>query len=325
MSGGGEKGWFNLNASGIGTRGFNACTGSASAGCFITEPENDKDGYRNLAGTLRAGYRFDNRLEVDAHLLHSAGETQFDGSFINRSKVIQQTFGGSIRYSPFAFWHLNMTGGRSFEKLDSFNRNIFVSQFDTVRDSLFLQNNFSINQQHILTAGVDYLNDQIRSTIDFTETSRKNWGIFAQHQAAIAAHNMQFSLRWDHNEQFGNWLTGGLSWGYAITQFLRLMQILLANRHRHSMVYFPGSNNPQLRPEESRSFEIGITGSTRLGNYRSMYMKRISNSLLLMPQLLRQLILARHVSRAGSVFSTQLIGWSFVANLPLLNQKRYFK
>lgn len=136
LSGGGEKGWFNLNASGIGTRGFNACTGSESAGCFITEPENDKDGYRNLAGTLRAGYRFDNRLEVDAHLLHSAGETQFDGSFINRSKVIQQTFGGSLRYSPFAFWHLNMTGGvalknwiASIETFSSANLILFVIHY----------------------------------------------------------------------------------------------------------------------------------------------------------------------------------------------------
>lgn len=323
LSGGGEKGWFNLNASGIGTRGFNACTGSESAGCFITEPENDKDGYRNLAGTLRAGYRFDNRLEVDAHLLHSAGETQFDGSFINRSKVIQQTFGGSIRYSPFAFWHLNMTGGRSFEKLDSFNRNIFVSQFDTIRDSLFLQNNFSINQQNILTAGVDYLNDQIRSTIDFTETSRKNWGIFAQHQAAIAAHNMQFSLRWDHNEQFGSWLTGGLSWGYAITQYLRL-NANFGNAFRaptFNELYFPGSNNPNLRPEESRSFEIGVTGSSRLGKLSlNVYETHISNMIAFDATTFTPTNIGQaRIQGLESVFSTQLIGWSFLANLTLLN------
>ena len=115
LAGGGNRGWFNINVSGIGTRGFNACTGSETAGCFMTEAsrvdDQDEDGYRNLASSLRAGYRFNQAFEVDAHFLHSAGDTQFDGGYANRSKLKQQVLGGSIRYSPSSFWQLNLTAG----------------------------------------------------------------------------------------------------------------------------------------------------------------------------------------------------------------------
>ncbi len=322
LSGGGERGWFNLSASGIGTRGFNACTGSESAGCFITEPENDKDGYRNLAGSLRAGYRFDHRLEVDAHLLHSAGETQFDG-FFNRSKLNQQVFGGSIRYTPFAFWQLNMTGGRSFEKSDSFTRNIFMSQFDTVRDLLSLQNNFSISRQQLLTAGVDYFNDQVESTENFIETSRKNWGLFAQHQAAFADHNMQFSLRWDHNEQFGNWITGGIAWGYAITQRLRI-NANFGNAFKapnFNDLYFQFSGNPNLRPEESHSFEVGATGTSRLGKLSvNLFETHISNLITFDMDTFTSVNIDRaRIQGIESIFNSQFRGWNFNANLTLLS------
>lgn len=48
---------LQLSASpgGIDTEGFNACNGKPSpgaAGCFTAEP--DKDGYRNVSGSLRA-------------------------------------------------------------------------------------------------------------------------------------------------------------------------------------------------------------------------------------------------------------------------------
>ena len=154
LSGGGDQGWFNVNVSGIGTRGFNACTGTETAGCFMTEAsrvdDQDKDGYRNIASALRAGYRFNQALEVDAHFLHSTGDTQFDGGFANRSKLKQQVLGGSVRYSPFSFWQLNLTAGRSFEKLDTYKIerseqiriSTFLSQFYSMSDSVFLQNNF---------------------------------------------------------------------------------------------------------------------------------------------------------------------------------------
>ena len=114
----GTQGWLNMNASGIGTKGFNACTGSDTAGWFTNEP--DRDGYRNVAGSLRAGYRFQNGLEIDASFMHSAGKTEFDGSFVNKAVLAQQVLGGTARYSPVDFWRMNLIAGRSRDDSDNF-------------------------------------------------------------------------------------------------------------------------------------------------------------------------------------------------------------
>ena len=128
LSRGWKQGWFNMTASGIGTRGFNACNGTSNAGCFVdtTDPTlYDRDGYRNVAGSMRAGYRFQNGLEIDGSFMQSAGKTEFDGSIANRGTLMQQVFGGTARYSPTDFWRINLIGGRSREDTDNFLGKVF--------------------------------------------------------------------------------------------------------------------------------------------------------------------------------------------------------
>ncbi len=110
LSGGGERGWFNLSASRLDTASFNACSSTIAqpGGCFTFEP--DDDGYTNNAGSARFGYRFENGLEVDAHLLQAEGANEFDRTddfnavpsefFHNRSDYLQQTVGGKLRSLP---------------------------------------------------------------------------------------------------------------------------------------------------------------------------------------------------------------------------------
>ncbi len=55
LSGGGERGWFNVGGSHLETQGFNACdvrSLALGAGCFVSEP--DRDGYRNTGATCAA-------------------------------------------------------------------------------------------------------------------------------------------------------------------------------------------------------------------------------------------------------------------------------
>ncbi len=62
---------------------------------------------------LRAGYRFENDIEVDAHALRASSNTEFDGDFVNESESIQQVIGGTIRFSPIEIWQLTLAAGRS--------------------------------------------------------------------------------------------------------------------------------------------------------------------------------------------------------------------
>ena len=65
VSGGAGNGWYSLGVSSFDTAGIN----TKRAGTAGYEP--DRDGYRNLSGNLRGGYRFDNGLELDGTLLRA--------------------------------------------------------------------------------------------------------------------------------------------------------------------------------------------------------------------------------------------------------------
>lgn len=270
LSGGGERGWYSINTSGSSTEGFNACYGKpfpAGAGCFTEE--FDKDGYRQASGSVRAGYRFPDGTEFDLRWLRSDGRSEFDGSFVNETKTIQEVIGGHLRWSPLQMWQLSFTAGRSQDNSDNLKNGTFINRFDSERDSLSLQNDVSFGAHQHLSVGADYQNDRLSSTEVFTVTERDNRGLFAQHQANIGDHDLQFSLRRDSNEQFGTHETGGLAWGYRYSTGLRFAASYGTAFKAPSFneLYFPGFGNPNLRPETSRSAELGARGAVSSGQW----------------------------------------------------------
>ena len=326
LSRGWKQGWFNMTASGIGTRGFNACNGTSNAGCFVdtTDPTlYDRDGYRNVAGSMRAGYRFQNGLEIDGSFMQSAGKTEFDGSIANRGTLMQQVFGGTARYSPTDFWRINLIGGRSREDTDNFLGKVFFSRFNTTRDTISVLNDFTIKPNHLLTIGMDYQKDHVKTTEAFTVHSRTNWGVFAQHQATLAKHDVQLSLRHDDNQQFGSRVTGGAGWGYPLTENIRL----LANfgtafkAPTFNDLYFPNFSNPNLRPEDSLSYEFGTRGKADWGNWSlNVYETRIDHLIAFdVSTFAPANIDQARIRGFEGILSTQIKGWQFNGNLTLLD------
>lgn len=325
LSRGGTQGWFNMTASGIGTKGFNACTGSDSAGCFTYEP--DRDGYRNVAGNMRAGYRFQNGLEIDGNFMQSAGKTQFDGSFVNKAILMQQVLGGTARYSVTDFWRVNLIAGRSREDADNLLGTAFQSRFNTIRDTVSVLNDLTVGKDQLLTIGMDYQKDHVKSTEAFTVHSRTNWGVFAQHQATLAAHNLLFSLRHDDNQQFGSRVTGGAGWGYAISEKFRLVANFGSafKAPTFNELYYPNFGNASLRPEDSRSFEFGTRGQADWGNWSlNAYETRIDHLIAFDASIFAPANIDQaRIRGLEGVLSTQIKGWLLNGNLTFLNPENH--
>jgi vitamin B12 transporter len=263
VSGGGAKGWYNLSASRLATSGFNACDGlpfPPGGGCSTFEP--DEDGYTNTSGAVRAGYRFDNGLEFEGHLLHAEGDNEFDGTFVNQSDFVQQVVGGKLRFSPTSNWDVTLLGGRSLDESENFLHGESMSVFDTERDNVSFQNDISLATNHILTLGFDYYNDKVDSTTAFTVTSRGDKAGFAQYQGAFSGHDILLGIRHDDNEQFGERTTGNVAWGYAFGKALRLTASwgTAFKAPTFNQLFFPGFGDPNLRPEESETVEAGVSG-----------------------------------------------------------------
>lgn len=263
VSGGNERSWFSAQLGSFATDGFNACSGKPSpggAGCFVSAP--DRDGYRSLSGSARAGLRFDNGARADVHWLRVLADNEFDNSTLDEAESVQHVVGGSVELPAAASWRMRLAAGQSRDESDNFTRGVFKSRFATRRDTASWQNDLDLGAERTLTLGLDWQDDRIDSTTAYALSSRDNRGAFAQYQAGYGHHDLQAALRRDDNEQFGGRTTGGLAWGWAFAPDLRLTASYgtAFKTPTFNELYFPNFGNPDLRPEKSRSVEVGLGG-----------------------------------------------------------------
>jgi len=322
VSGGSDNSWYSINASSIDTDGFNACNGTASAGCWVAS-EPDDDGYSNQSVSIQGGYRFTNDVELELHALQSDNETEFDGSFQNSSESLQQIIGTRLRFSPTKIWHLNLAFGNSVDESDNFFNGTFTGRFDTERETISWQNDLQLSPTNLLTLGVDYQDDKIDSDTNYNVTSRDNKGVFAQYLTSVSGNDIQLSARRDDNEQFGGYTTGGLSIGRNLGKSLRFSSSYASafKAPTFNELYYPAFGNPDLDPEKATSFEISLSDQTGLWAV-SIYDTEIENLIAFDSTT----FLPGNVSKAKirgieSTLSTQIATWDINASLTLLDAR----
>lgn len=324
LSGGGEQGWFDLSGRFEDSSGFNACTGKPFVGgCFVDQP--DRDGLSNRAGHVRAGYRFQDLAELDLHWLRSGTHTDYDGGPFggNRSQTNQQIAGGKLVGHPLPDWTLTLSGGRSWDDLQVFFEQHFVDRFDTTRDTLSWQNDIQLGDDQLLTAGLDWQNDRVDSTLDYTLDARRNRGLFTEYQGGFGNHSIKLSARHDHNEQFGGHHSGDLAWGYRLSNDWRLTASYgtAFKAPTFNDLYYPFFGNPNLEPETSQSLEIGISGGMEDGAWSlNLYQTRIEELIAFDAVALHPAnIDTARIRGIEAVLSARVQGWDLNTNLTLLD------
>ena len=324
ISGGGDRGWFNLGGSLERTDGFNACDGRPYpfAGCGVYEL--DRDGYRNESFSARGGYRFNERAELDAHVLRSDNRVDFDGGPFsgNSARSAQQVLGASARLRPLDPWTLTLAGGRSWDQYRAFYDDAFLDRFDTERDTLSLQNDLALAPGHLLTLGVDYQEDRVDGTVDYSESSRDNTGVFGQYQGRWSGLDASLSLRQDDNQQFGTQETGNGALGIALPGGVRVVASYgtAFKAPTFNDLYYPVFGNPDLDPEQSRSAELEVTGPIPAGLWSlSLYQTDIDDLIAFDPFTFQVANIDQARIR-GLEATTQLSlwDWALVGELTLL-------
>lgn len=266
VSGGNSAKWYSLNVSKYKTDGFNVCKGSFSAGCFTIEP--DADGYENTSVSLRGGAKVSDNFGIEAGILNSDSETEFDGSFQNESDSLTQVAHVKANFNVNKNWAGSLLVAQSTDSSDSFLNGTFASAFETSRDQISLQNELLLKKGRLIF-GADLINDEVESNTAFTVTSRDNTGIFASFSMNIGGGEIEVSARNDDNEQFGSKTTGGIAYGRDLgnSRRMTLSYGTAFKAPTFNELYYPGFGNANLEAETSSSFDAGISGRTKNGRW----------------------------------------------------------
>ncbi|HWK75923.1 MAG TPA: TonB-dependent receptor [Povalibacter sp.] len=322
-----DNAWFSVSGNYVESDGFNSCRASFAAGCFTDEP--DADGYRNASGSLRAGYRWGEKADIEASALYASGHNEYDGGYTNETDFVESVFSVKGRFAPTANWNLTAQVGVSHDDADDFKDGAFRGTIDTERRNASVQSDWTLSRDQVVSLGVDYLEDRLDSTTAYDQTSRDNTGVFGQYKGRFGAHEILASVRNDDNEQFGSHTTGNLGWKWFFADGLALSaawgSAFLAPNFND--LYYPGSSDPNLRPEESDSYEIGLSGSgTPVAWSLSAFQTQIDDLIVFAAvpgtlDFLPQNISEARIRGVEAEAHTRWNNWSFAANYTYLDPR----
>ncbi|HEY8682913.1 MAG TPA: TonB-dependent receptor, partial [Rhodanobacter sp.] len=305
------------------TRGINACrigAGEVFAGCFTDEP--DRDAYRNQNLAANGGYRWDDGAELTASWLRSLGEIHFDGSFQNRSRTVQQVAGAAFSFNPLEAWKTTLSVGQNLDRYDNYENQDFVGYIYSRRNQASWQNDLSVASNQLLTLGLDWQQEHIDSDTGFLASRRDNTGGYAQYQGTFGSNEVQLSARRDHNGQFGDHNTGAAAWGYHFDDGVRLLASYGSAFHAPTFndLYYPfGSGNPDLKPEKSRSVELGLSQQLNAWNWAvNAYQTRIDQLITLDSNFVPQNISQARIRGVEGQLGVNLHGWQLQGYLTWL-------
>lgn len=262
IGGGSERGWFGLDAGFKRTNGIDACRGAGNpinAGCFV-DGQTDRDGYTQHAFSLRGGVNIGESLVLQGHGLRVSGENEYDGSFVDNSDIVQQVVGATLTWQAGERVAVRFAAGSNKDESENFLGTAPAGEFATQRDSASVQADFTLAERQVLTAGIDWLRDRVDSDTPYDDTRRGNGAVFAQYQGGFGAHDVQLAVRRDDNDQFGGKTTGSAAWGMGFAEHWRVTVSYgtAFKAPTFNELYFPFFGNPDLRPESSKTFDLGL-------------------------------------------------------------------
>ncbi|MCG5511002.1 TonB-dependent receptor domain-containing protein [Ectothiorhodospira lacustris] len=252
VSGSHDRTRYSLSGSHFSTDGIDVQKGVGDSG---------RDGFHNSSLSGRLSHQVSEALELFGSLHHARGETDYDFGGPARDWIdfVHHASRLGVRGQLHERWFSELSIGHSRDENETFQNAVPSSQIDTVRYLVAWQNDILLGN-HLLTAGLDYQDDQVKSATDYDETRRDNWGVYAQLQLDLGRHALTGSLRQDDNESFGRETTGQLAWGYRIMEAwqVRASGGTAFKAPTFNDLYWPGGGNPDLAPESSETFELGL-------------------------------------------------------------------
>ena len=248
----------------------------------------DKDGYDNTSISIGFDHDMNKNLTAGVTFFQAEGNTEFD-PFIsttdtNDTDFLQQTMAASLNWTPNDVWTSKLTIGQSRDKGQTHTNGLDDGLFNTMQNSISIQNDYTLNDHNTLVFGIDLTRDQVISSTNYTIDKRRNEGVFIQLLSEFFGNNFNLAIRSDDNDSFGEKTTGNVGWSRPFAKNWSLLANYGTAFKAPSFndLFFPSTaffaSNPNLKPESSETVEIGIKANYNKINWNAnMYQTEIKN------------------------------------------------
>lgn len=283
ISGSSEGLRYALRAATERSDGFSAT--KPAAGPF--QHNSDRDGYDNDSASGQLSYRIAKGHEIGANFLSSRLDNQFDAgpTYDDRTKTRLSTFGVYAKNKILSNWdsHVQVSQSKDESRSDaSYGRD----RYQTTQQQFSWQNTFALGTGNLLQVIAERREEEVDSTQGAVIGERTTDSLAAAYQLRMGAHLGALSLRNDDNSQFGSRTTGSVSYGYRLTNALRVNASAGTSFRAPTFneLYFPGFGVASNKAEKGRNAEIGLYYDDGKAQYSAVYYRnRLTDLLVYVP------------------------------------------
>jgi vitamin B12 transporter len=273
VSAGNDSTSFALNLSGMNTDGFSAFVPNANSNANM--PNLDKDNYRNRAITSSLSHQINDEIKIDFQYFLTTGRNMYDNGWSAandtvdyKNKTKQEAYSAKLTGNLTDNWVSSIKIGKSTDlysaqqKYDNSTWSFVSGEIDkneTTQYQLAWQNNINFEYGSLVLL-YDYLKEEIDTTAVYDKDNRDNHGFVLGYNIQHEKHTIQTSLREDINSQYDNETTGSIGYAYQINNQWKVSSSFGTAfvAPTFDYLYYPGTNNPNLKPETSKNIEASL-------------------------------------------------------------------
>ena len=278
--GGSEKTWREFCGASMGTDRVNlslAISHNSTDGFSTADDDlpgnSEKDKWENTTASTRMGFILSEEVDFDFTARLQKGRTHLDnggGPFkdqrdyhVDEKRVFTRS---QVNVNAFdGLWEQTLSYGYSDNNRDDGRNPWGDTEYDGKKYEVSWQNNLYLHETNTLTLGVEYEREQMDDH-DALDESAYTTGFFIQDQIKLG--NFSFTtvgLRYDDHEEFGSETTFRITQAFLLRDWGTKLKGSYGTGFRAPSLYelyappFWGPvGNPDLDPEESKGFDIGI-------------------------------------------------------------------
>ncbi|MEM0556537.1 MULTISPECIES: TonB-dependent receptor domain-containing protein [Aeromonas] len=246
----------------------------------------DRDGFASRNGQIGLNHAFNDAWSADFNAQGYDNLTDTDGS-TDQSRVQAFQYDGGLKFQGKDL-SSRLEASYGENKLKTWQEAKGEASGEPIHTGLTRFswiNSWSGIEGMNLTGGADWQREEMKSDSrsygkTFSAPDRDNTGLFAVGSYRWQALLWELSGRTDDNQQYGRHNTWSAASGLDIDEShnVRLSYGTGFKAPTFNQLYYPGSENPTLKPEESKNLELGLSGRYSAWDWSvNLYRNRIDN------------------------------------------------